>query len=1240
MAFNTKDFVTKAGLVIQGTAAVTTATGANPGAFTVAGGTAIAKNLMVGTTARIDGDTTLLGQLSVAGASSLSSTLSVTGAITGSSTLAVTGATTLSDTLAVTGATTLSDTLAVTGATTLTSTLAVTGDTTLTGALTANAATFNGVVSVSGTNTLTVGTGATTLGGTLDVAGVASITDTTAATTSGAGALKVTGGAYVNKNIVVAGTDSSTTDATANSIYTPGGVGVGSDLLVGGNTVITGNLTVNGTTTSVNSTVTQIVDPVISIGGGVDGAALTTNDGFNKGIEVHYFDTSDKTMFIGRDGTTGRFVVKSNSAYAAADLGSLVIQDATDADATSGALQVNGGVSVSKKVYVGTELSAATVVARNLTAGRVTFATLGGQLTDDSALTYDAALGKLTGTITQADHATSISGGTAGALVYQSATGETAFLSIGTTGQLLLVDASGVPVWGSLTSTTVGHADNLSAGAAGQIPYQTGYGVTAFAAAGNNTDVLTYVDGVPTWVAQNSLSVSYAANAGHADTADQATKSYNINGGNTGQIAFQSGVDSTVFDSSLTYSGGVLSATNVTTGVVSATTVKSSDLTSGRVTLAGTDGALVDSANLTFNGSTLTLGGSAGDIAMSGGNITGVASVTASATVQALDVKATSLTAGRVTFAGTGGKLVDAAALTFDGTTLTADTLAVTNNATVGGTFDVTGATTLAGLTAGATSVTTLSASGTSTLADVNAGATSVTTLSASGTSTLADVNAGATSVSTLSASDAATLSSTLAVTGAATLSSTLAVNSTAANGSHVAGNALTVAGGVGVSGASFFDSDVTINADLYVEGTIFVKGSSLAGIDQITGDTGTFDALVVNNNASVGGTLTSTGNFKVGSGAGTFTVDAATGNTVIGGTLSAGDSTVGTLSAGASTLASASVTGAATVGTTLDVTGATTLAGLTAGASTLDSATVTNNASVGGTLAVTGATTLSSTLSAGASTLASASVTGAATVGTTLDVTGATTLAGLTAGASTLASASVTGAATVGTTLDVTGATTLSSTLSAGASTLASASVTGAATVGTTLDVTGATTLSSTLSAGASTLASASVTGAATVGTTLDVTGATTLAGLTAGASTLDSVSVNNNASVGGTLTVGTATDGTSVAALYSNNVVLASYTSPTLGTSTANLDQFSSATYRTARYTVQVVNGSDAHITEITLFHIGGNVYANEYGISTSNGELGYFEATLAGGNVTLTFTPAAAGCVVKVVRMGITA
>ena len=91
-----------------------------------------------------------------------------------------------------------------------------------------------------------------------------------------------------------------------------------------------------------------------------------------------------------------------------------------------------------------------------------------------------------------------------------------------------------------------------------------------------------------------------------------------------------------------------------------------------------------------------------------------------------------------------------------------------------------------------------------------------------------------------------------------------------------------------------------------------------------------------------------------------------------------------------------------ATVGGTLDVTGATTLSTLsTSGAATLNSTSVTNNATVGGTLGVTGATTLSSTLAAGATTItgdasisgdmgsATATVSGNATVGGTLDVTG-----------------------------------------------------------------------------------------------------------------------------------------------------------------------------------------------------------------------------------------------------------
>jgi hypothetical protein len=163
---------------------------------------------------------------------------------------------------------------------------------------------------------------------------------------------------------------------------------------------------------------------------------------------------------------------------------------------------------------------------------------------------------------------------------------------------------------------------------------------------------------------------------------------------------------------------------------------------------------------------------------------------------------------------------------------------------------------------------------------------------------------------------------------------------------------------------------------------------------------------------------------------------------------------------------------------TTLDASGTTTLTTLT----------TTGNASVGGTLGVTGAATLASTLDVtgdlgvtGATTMTTLTSTGNASVGGTLGVTGATTVSTLTS----------TGNASVGGTLGVTGATTVSTLTSTGNTSVGGTlGVTGAATLASTLDVTGDLGVT-----GATTLTTLTTTGNASVGGTLDVTSALTAA-------------------------------------------------------------------------------------------------------------------------------------------------
>lgn len=134
----------------------------------------------------------------------------------------------------------------------------------------------------------------------------------------------------------------------------------------------------------------------------------------------------------------------------------------------------------------------------------------------------------------------------------------------------------------------------------------------------------------------------------------------------------------------------------------------------------------------------------------------------------------------------------------------------------------------------------------------------------------------------------------------------------------------------------------------------------------------------------------------------------------------------------------------------------------------------------------------------------------------------------------------------------------------------------------------------------------------------------------------------VTGGVGIGGALNVGGSGSFAATGVTIGNSLI-SSYTSSVITTNASqNLDTFSTSTFRTARYTIQVVDGTKVHITEMTVFHDNSVVYKNEYGISTNTGELGAFDATLAAGTITLTFTPnyTPAAMTIKANRTAITA
>ena len=97
-------------------------------------------------------------------------------------------------------------------------------------------------------------------------------------------------------------------------------------------------------------------------------------------------------------------------------------------------------------------------------------------------------------------------------------------------------------------------------------------------------------------------------------------------------------------------------------------------------------------------------------------------------------------------------------------------------------------------------------------------------------------------------------------------------------------------------------------------------------------------------------------------------------------------------------------------------------------------------------------------------------------------------------------------------------------------------------------------------------------------------------------------------------------------------------SNTFTTASTAQVSVDSFATATYRSARYFVQMTSSTSYHIIELFLVHDGTTVYLTQYGEVFTGSSLGTFDASITTGTLNLLFTATNAITTVKLIRRSI--
>ena len=227
------------------------------------------------------------------------------------------------------------------------------------------------------------------------------------------------------------------------------------------------------------------------------------------------------------------------------------------------------------QTFTGTNTFSSAPIVSTLTASKPVFSDGSNALTS-------------TGTLATDQGGTGLSSYTAGDIVYYAS--GTAFTKLAIGGGSTVLTSSGTaPQWTSLSGISVGTATNLAGGAAGSVPYQTGSGATSFLAIGTAAQVLQVNSGAtaPEWVSSTGTG-----NVVRATSATLVTPTLGVaTATSVNKVAFTAPATSatlTLADGSTLATSGANSITLTSTGATNVTLPTSGTL----ATTAGTVGTI------------------------------------------------------------------------------------------------------------------------------------------------------------------------------------------------------------------------------------------------------------------------------------------------------------------------------------------------------------------------------------------------------------------------------------------------------------------------------------------------------------------------------------------------------------------------------------------------------------------------------------------------------------------------